>query len=53
MEPKSARIWGFGESDARIEINYEQTQVVTAVGGKKNKLVHVFTKSPQIFDIIC
>jgi len=36
MEPKSARIWGFGESDARIEINYEQSQIVTAVNGKTN-----------------
>jgi hypothetical protein len=31
MEPKSARIWSFSETDARIEINYEQNQVVTAV----------------------
>lgn len=34
MEPKSARIWGYGEADARIEINYENIQVVTAVGGQ-------------------
>jgi hypothetical protein len=41
MEPKSARIWGFGEADARIEINYEQNQVVTAVNGKIQTFTNV------------
>jgi len=36
MEPKSARLWGFGDVDARIEINYENIQVVTGVNGTYN-----------------
>ena len=41
MEPKSARIWGFGEPGSRIEINYDDNiNVQSFVGGKyliKNK----------------
>jgi hypothetical protein len=34
MEPKQAVLWGYGQVDARIEINYENNQVVSGVNGK-------------------
>jgi hypothetical protein len=33
MEPKSAILWGYGEVGARIEINYENHQIVSGVNG--------------------
>jgi hypothetical protein len=34
MEPKSAILWGYGDVGARIEINYENHQIVAGVNGK-------------------
>lgn len=33
MEPKRAILWGYGEVEARIEINYENHQIVSGVNG--------------------
>jgi len=35
MEPKSAVLWGFGESGSSIEINYEDQSIATQVNGNK------------------
>jgi hypothetical protein len=48
MEPKSSILWGFGEVGARIEINYENHQIVSGVNGKLFELTSAWQKNTHL-----